>query len=31
MQNDADNIVPFLWLGNFKAATDASFLHNNNI
>jgi hypothetical protein len=31
MQNDADNIVPFLWLGNFKAATDASFLRNNNI
>jgi protein tyrosine/serine phosphatase len=29
--NDADEIIPGLWLGNYKPALDLDFIKNNNI
>jgi protein-tyrosine phosphatase len=31
MKNDADEIVPRLWLGNVRASTDEDFIRNHNI
>jgi len=31
LYNDADEIIPNLWLGNHRSALDISFLQKNNI
>jgi rhodanese-related sulfurtransferase len=30
-KNDADEIIPRLWLGNVRASTDDNFIHRNGI
>jgi len=31
MENDADEILPRIWLGNYKSSINSDFLHTNNI
>ena len=30
-RNDADEIIPRIWLGNYRASTDEDFIRKNNI